>query len=235
MIKLVGPMQRLDLMPREEFKRYYVEQHTRAASGLPGNVKYIGSPALQGANGEDPPFDSVAEMYYEDLATLQGAYTSEQWEKARADHPSVVSGRIMFVTEEHTFLEPPPPGSGAIKYQAFLSRKDCMAMEDFRSYWLEEHMLLALQTPGLIGYRACPSICSANGDSLLKDPMDSPQFDGVIDMWFESVDDFERSYRDPFWDKLRVDYYQNFAMGRIQVLVEEHLVFDLTSERSSGQ
>lgn len=229
MLKLIGPMQRLDLMPRDDFKRYYVEQHTKAASGLPGNVKYVGSPALRGANGEDPPFDSVAEMYYTDLDAIKAAYTSEEWERARQDHPSVVSGRLMFVTEEHTFLEPPVPGTGPIKYQAFLSRSDCMSREDFRAYFLQDNATLAQRTPGLLGYRACPAICSANGDSLLRADMDAPPFDGVVEMWFESLEEFDRSYRDPHWDLLRADYYSKFAMGRIQVLVEEHLVFDQTA------
>lgn len=230
MIKLVGPMHRLDLMPRDEFATYYVENHTKAASGLPGNVKYVGSPALRGVNGGDPPFDSVAEMYYPDLETIQKAYTSPEWDAARADHPSVVSGRLMFVTEEITYLEPPEIGTGPIKYQAFLSRKDVMSKADFRAYWRDQHVPLALQTPGLLGYRACPAVCTANGDGILLDPPEAPQFDGIVEMWFESLDAFDESFRDEHWARLREDYYSNFAMGRIQVLVEEHLVFDHTGD-----
>jgi uncharacterized protein (TIGR02118 family) len=229
MIKLVGPMTRLDQMSREDFRTYYVERHTKAASGLPGNIKYVASPALQSANGDDPAFDAVAELYWHDLDTLRSAYTDETWERPRQDHLSVVSGRLMFVTEEITLREPPPPGSGPVKYLAFLSRKDGMSRERFRSYWLGTHAELALDTPGLLGYRACPAICSANGDGLLTDPPEPAQFDGVAEMWFDSLEAFRASFADPYWDKLRSDYYLGFAMGRLQVLVQEHLVFDQTA------
>jgi uncharacterized protein (TIGR02118 family) len=135
----------------------------------------------------------------------------------------------MFVTEEVVFMEQPSFGSGAVKYVGLLSRKDNMSRDDFQSYWLEKHVPLALETPGLRGYRACPAICSANGDSLTMQTREAPQYDGVVEMWFDSVEAFDQSFRDPFWDQLRTDYYQNFAMNRVQLIVEEHLVFDKTS------
>jgi uncharacterized protein (TIGR02118 family) len=216
-------------MSRADFAKYYVEQHTKVGGGFPGHLKYVGSPALQSANGDDPPFDAVAELWFADVDTLSKAFTGDMWEKARKDHPNVVSGRIMFVTEEHVLMEQPPFGSGAVKYVGLLSRKDNMSREDFRSYWFEKHAPLALQTPGIRGYRACPAICSANGDSLISN-REAPQFDGVVEMWFDSVEAFNESFRDPFWDQLRNDYYQNFAMNRVQLVVEEHLVFDKTSD-----
>jgi uncharacterized protein (TIGR02118 family) len=226
-LKLASPMQRLDLMSREDYASYYVEQHTKNASGLPGNYRYIGSPAICGVDGGDPPFDGYAEMYYDDLAAVKAAYTSDAWEAARRDHPSIVAGRVMFMVEEHELLAPPPIGSGAVKYVALLTRRDIMSRQDFAAYWLEKHVPLALETPGLRGYRASVGVCSASGDSILRDEPDAPQFDGVVEMWFDSVETFQESFRDPHWDELRTDYYQRFAMGRIQALVREHLVFDL--------
>lgn len=228
--KLVSPMHRLDLMTAEEYARYYVQEHTQHASGLPGNYRYIGSPGLRGVNGGEPPFDGYAEMYYDDLDAIRAAYTSEEWERARQDHPSIVCGRLMFVVEEHELMAPPPIDSGAVRYLAFLSRRDTMSKADFDAYWLEEHVPLALKTPGLRGYRASVGVCSANGDSILKDVPDAPQFDGVVEMWFDSVEAFDESFRDPFWDELRNDYYQRFAMGRIQMLIRSHLVFDLRAK-----
>lgn len=229
-IKLASPMNRLDGMSRADYATYYVEQHTKAASGLPGNYRYIGSPAIQGVDGGDPPFDGFAEMYYPDVAAIRAAYTSDAWETARRDHPSIVAGRIMFVVEEHELLAPPPIGSGAIRYLAFLNRRDTQSRADFASYWLEKHVPLALQTPNLRGYRASVGICSANGDSVLLDEPDAPQFDGIVEMWFDGVEEFEASFASTHWDQLRTDYYSNFAMGRLQMLIRSHLVFDLGAQ-----
>lgn len=226
-IKLASPMNRLDRMSRADYATYYVETHTKAASGLPGNYKYIGSPAIQGVDGGDPPFDGFAEMYYKDVAGVRDAYTSDAWENARKDHPSIVAGRMMFVAEEHEFLAPPDIASGAIRYLAFLNRRDTQSRVDFVRYWLDQHVPLALKTPNLLGYRASVGICSANGDSILLETPEAPQFDGIVEMWFESVESFTESFAAPHWDELRTDYYQNFAMSRVQMLVRSHLVFDL--------
>jgi hypothetical protein len=86
----------------------------------------------------------------------------------------------------------------------------------------------------LLGYRASVSIGSINGDSLKRETLDAAPFDGVAEIWFESLAAFSRSFRDPFWNQVRSDYYQNFAMGRVQVVVKEHLIFDHTAERQKA-
>jgi len=121
-------------------------------------------------------------------------------------------------------------GAGPVRYLACINRKDGQSREDFKRYWLDKHVPLALRTPGLLGYRASVSVGSINGDSLEREVLDAAPFDGVAEMWFENLAAFSRSFRDPFWDQIRTDYYQNFAMGRIQVVVKEHLIFDRTGD-----
>jgi uncharacterized protein (TIGR02118 family) len=111
----------------------------------------------------------------------------------------------------------------------FLNRKDAMSRADFQAYWFDVHVPLALETPGLRRYRASISLGSFNGDSPAHEPLAPAPFDGVVEMWFDGMDEFDASFADPFWDRLRVDYYTNFAMGRMQVLVRENLVFDATT------
>lgn len=238
MIKLISPMTRLDLMSRAEFQDYYVNEHTKVGGNMPGTLKYVGSPALQSANGDDPAFDAVMEGWWADLKSVRSAFGSREWNIARQDHPAVVSGRLMFLVEEHD-IQKVSDGADPVKYLAFVNRKDGQSREDFKRYWLEKHVPLALKTPGLLGYRASISVGSINGDSLQRDVLDAAPFDGVAEMWFESLAAFSRSFRDPFWDQLRTDYYQNFAMGRIQVVVKEHLIFDRTGAtekaRASGR
>jgi uncharacterized protein (TIGR02118 family) len=194
-----------------------------------GVLKYVGDAALQSATGGDPPFDAVSEHWWESIDAVRTAFTSPEWQAARKDHPAVVSGRFMFLAEEYP-IQDVPPGADPVKYVAFLSRKDTQSRKAFRDYWLQQHVPLALRTPGLIGYRANIATISVNGDSILKDTPDAPPFDGVVEMWFESLDAFNVSFRDPFWDQLRADYYQGFAMGRMQLVVKEHVVLDRIGE-----
>jgi uncharacterized protein (TIGR02118 family) len=219
-------MTRRDLMPRERFADYYVE-HTKISRRIPGIVKYVASPALRGVNGGDPPFDAVAEIWWSSLDAVRDAYLGVAWNRSRAEHTTFLSGRFMFECEEHE-IRKPPTGQDAIKYMAFLNRKDAMGREEFREYWFEKHVPLALQTPYLLGYRASPTTWSANGDSLLKETPDPAPFDGVVEMWFEHVQAFDTAFRDPHWNELRLDYYENFAQGLMQVIVREHVLFDHT-------
>jgi uncharacterized protein (TIGR02118 family) len=233
-IKFVGPMQRLDRMSPEDFRSYYLEQHTRNASGLPGNVKYVSGIALRDANGGDPPFDAVYEGYWESLDALREAFVSPEWDAARQDHPKVVGGRMMLIVEEHDLLEPPPASAGKAKYLAFLSRRDRSSREQFVEHWLGAQVPLVLALPGLLGYRASTGLCSANGDSLLRDVPDAPQFDGVAELWFDDLAAFDAAFASDEWDALRRDTYQHLAMGKVQVVVEEHLVFDHTTHEEAG-
>jgi uncharacterized protein (TIGR02118 family) len=228
MIKMFGAMNRLDGMTREAFADYYQNQHVKVGGTMAGVVRYVSGVALQGANGGDPPFDAVSEHWWESTEAVRAAYTSELWEKARHDHPSVVNGRLMFLAEEHIVM-PPPAGYNTVKYLAFLTRKDCQTPEEFRAYWFDKHMPLALKTPALLGYKACPTTFSVNGDSILRKDPEPAQFDGVVEMFFANLDSFRKSYTDPHWDSLRKDYYANFAMGRIQLLVQPRLVLDKTT------
>ncbi len=214
-------MTRRDLMPKAEYDDYYVNVHTKKASVLPGLRKYVGAICFRNVNGGEPPFDSIAELWWDTVEAQQSIYTGSIWDQVRTDHTNFLSGRTMWLSEEHEFLDRIPKGSQPIRYVALLNRKDGMPRGEFKRYWLERHVPLALGTPGLLRYRACPSIVSVNAP-------DAAPFDGMVEMWFESVDAFDASFRDPFWDRLRQDYYTNFAMGRVQFLTREHLVFDET-------
>jgi uncharacterized protein (TIGR02118 family) len=221
-------MNRRDLISLDEFRELYLE-HTNRSREIPGVLKYVASTAIQGVNGGEPPFDAVAELWWEDLDAVRNSYLERTWNATRTEHTSFLSGRFMFECDEYNFLSP-PEGTSAVKYMAFLNRKDGLGRDEFRSYFLETHVPRALETPNLLGYRASIAICSANGDSLLKETPDAAPFDGVVEMWFADVDSFDAAFRDPHWETLRLDYYDNFAQGLMQVLVEEHLLFDhLTS------
>jgi uncharacterized protein (TIGR02118 family) len=230
MIKLFGPMTRLDLVPRAEFQDYYVNQHTKVGGNMPRMLKYVGSPALQSGNGDDPAFDAVMEGWWPDVDSVRNDFVTPEWNTARTDHPAVVSGRFMWLAEEHE-IQNVPDDADPVKYLAFLNRADGQSRQEFELYWLERHVPLVLKTPGLLGYRASVSIGSANGDSLAKDVLDDAPFDGVAEVWFESLAAFSRSFRDPYWNQIRSDYYQNFAMNRIQVVVKEHVIFDRTKDQ----
>jgi uncharacterized protein (TIGR02118 family) len=231
MIKVFGPTNRNDRMSREDYAPYYTQQQTGIARRIPGMCKDYANVCLRAANGGEPAWDSVAEMYWRSTEDAERDFTSEQWNAARADHLNGIAGRLMWVAEETEFLDEQRDSvpDGAVKYLGFLNRKDGISREQFVDYWFEKHVPLALKTPGLRRYRASVSRGSFNGDSPNRGTIDASPFDGAVEMWFDSIEAFDASFSDTFWDRLRIDYYTNFAMGRMQVLVRENQVFDDTS------
>lgn len=235
MIKIVGPTNRDDLMTSEEYEGFYTEKTTRVSRHIPGMAKYFANPCLRSASGGSPAWDSIAEMYWESLHEAQRDFLSTQWMAARQNHLDGIVGRLMFSAAETEFENKLPPdyltdGKPRVKYIAFLNRKDGMSRDDFQAYWFDKHVPLALRTPNLRRYRASVCGVSFNGDSPVGADPDPAPFDGMVEMWFDSIDHFDEARRDQHWQDMRFDYYRGFAMGRMQVLVRENLVFDETAE-----
>jgi uncharacterized protein (TIGR02118 family) len=93
MVKMFGAMNRLDHVTREAFIDYYVNEHVKVGGTMAGVLRYVSGAALQDANGGEPAFDAVSEHWWASTDSVRSAYTSDLWEQARRDHPSVVSGR----------------------------------------------------------------------------------------------------------------------------------------------
>jgi uncharacterized protein (TIGR02118 family) len=80
-IKLVFCLRRKDGMTREEFQRYWKEQHgplVRSVADLLHVRRYVqvhtqdlaASPALRRGRGDAPEFDGVAELWFDDEGEL---------------------------------------------------------------------------------------------------------------------------------------------------------------------
>jgi uncharacterized protein (TIGR02118 family) len=139
----------------------------------------------------------------------------------------------MFLAEEHMIVDRLPADYDArpeeydvVKYVAFLVRKDGMSRDEFIRYWFDRHIPIAVNAPGLLRYRACPTTQSFNGDNGTRPDPEPAPWDGMVEMWFESLAAFDASFRDPVWDEIRLDRYRNLAMGRTSFLVREHMILD---------
>jgi uncharacterized protein (TIGR02118 family) len=97
MIKLVFPLRRREGMPREEFQRYWREDHAplvrRHAETL-GIRRYVQvhtretplDEALTASRGpEEPAYDGVAELWWDSLEDLIAAYSTDEGQAAGAE------------------------------------------------------------------------------------------------------------------------------------------------------
>jgi uncharacterized protein (TIGR02118 family) len=92
-----------------------------------------------------------------------------------------------------------------------LTRRDGDSPEDFRRWWLEEHAPLARQLPGL--------------RKLVFNVVESEaEIDGVSELWFDSVEEFEAAYASEIGQRVAADSIANVG-GRVRLLVDEQPQF----------
>jgi uncharacterized protein (TIGR02118 family) len=233
MIKHVGPTNRWDLVSRNDYQRAYLGHHTVVSSHIPKLQRYIACLVVRDPSGGEPVFDSMSEMYWPSAQDIRDAFMDASWKTVRSDQPNLVGGRFMFLAEEHMVFDKLPADYDArpqeydaVKYVALIVRKDGMTRDEFRNYWFDKHIPIATKAPGLLRYRACPTTQSFNGDNGLRPDAEPAPWDGMIEMWFENMDSFDRSFRDEYWNEIRLDSYKNLAMTRTSFLVRENLVLD---------
>ena len=105
MIKVFAMLRRREGVSREEFHRWWIEEHVPYARKLPGLRKYrvclvTGSTSHEGRE----PWDGIAELWFDSRAALEAAWSSDvgvaALEHSRASH----ADRLVLITEEHELI-----------------------------------------------------------------------------------------------------------------------------------
>jgi uncharacterized protein (TIGR02118 family) len=122
MIKLVFCLRRRDGLSREEFQRYWIEQHAplvRSHAEALGIRRYVQvhsiddgiSVAVAGPRNPPPPYDGVAELWFDDLEAIAAAGGTDAGQAASAallaDERTFLDleHSPLFLAEEHVILQ----------------------------------------------------------------------------------------------------------------------------------
>lgn len=89
-----------------------------------------------------------------------------------------------------------------------LTRREGTTPEEFRAWWLETHAPLARQLPGL--RRLVFNVVETDG----------APYDGVSELWFDSVEAFEAAYASEVGLRVAEDSLANVS-GRVRLAVDE--------------
>ena len=76
MIKVLAVLHKRPDMSRKEFVRYWREVHAPLAEGMEGVRRYVINPTLEAFAMGVPPFDGVAELWFDDAAAARAAFAS---------------------------------------------------------------------------------------------------------------------------------------------------------------
>lgn len=223
MIHLMFLMRRKPGMSREVCQRHWREIHAPLAQRIPGIRRYVQSHVLS-VNGEEPPFDGMAEIWVDNEETAVSVFRSKEYmEGAYLDEPNFVDVKsaVRLRTEDHILRpgEPMAKDTHLIKRISLIKRKPGMDREEFFRYWQEVHGPFALKLPGLLRYVQCHAVPSmyAKGD---------PPFDGAAQVWFSDLAAMERAFTSKeYLEEARPDGAKFIAPdGVVSLLVDENRV-----------
>jgi len=88
MIKLLAVIHKRPDMSRDEFLRYWREVHAPLAKEMPGVRAYMINPTLEAFGTEIPPFDGVAELWFDDAVAARTAFASPAGRATTEDLPN---------------------------------------------------------------------------------------------------------------------------------------------------
>ena len=90
----------------DDFRRYWRDEHSEIGAALPGLRKYVQNHVTSTIDGSLPPCDGFAELWFDDLESLNRALTSPEGQAAMVDSENFLDvERIQtFVVEEVTII-----------------------------------------------------------------------------------------------------------------------------------
>jgi uncharacterized protein (TIGR02118 family) len=85
MIKIVLLLHRRPDLSPEEFRRHWHDVHRPLLERLPGLQRLVLNEVLPGPDGTPPPYDGIAEDWFDSVEAMQAAFASPEAQAVAAD------------------------------------------------------------------------------------------------------------------------------------------------------
>lgn len=188
MIKFIGLLTRKEGMSVEDFQRYWREVHGPIMARTPGMRRYVQSHAVPEsyAGPNPPPFDGLAEAWFDSRAAFEAAQRSPQWQAGTPDARNFLASSRNLLTTEVPIIDAyatPLERQSMVKYVSFLTRKEGMSVEAFQRHWRDVHApLIVAELTALRRYVQCHPLPETYAGAS------PPPFDGIPEAWYESME-----------------------------------------------
>lgn len=97
MVKLVYCVNRKPGISFDEFSHYWRDVHGPIGRRIPGLLRLVQSHSISDPDNRHPGYDGMAELWFEDVAALQAARRSSEWQASSHDESN-------FIDPAHTAL-----------------------------------------------------------------------------------------------------------------------------------
>jgi len=153
--------------------------------------------------GSEAPFDGMSVVYFRD-------------EKAARAAASALTDEVVLVCDEHLMSQKPKP-EWKLKIVRTVYKRKGLSHQHFKDYWLKNHAKLEDR---VIAESPVQRIVAT---FALPEPGKEPAFDGMVELYFKSVEDIRSMFAGPIPAMMRKDE-ENFVQmdaPAIRVVCEE--------------
>lgn len=233
MYKIIRMVKRRNDLTLSRFKDCWLEQHAlieqRARErGLLRSAVASVSTGEVALGAKEPPFDGMAALYFSTLEDLRAAMAGRHWSELTGNADGCVdpvAPALRVVCDEHLMSQKPDAErrisrSGQIKIIRTVYRRRDLSHAQFKDYWLKNHSILedkVIATTGVQRIVATFAVPEAGAD---------PDFDGMVELYFNSVDDIRTMFAGPVPQMMRADE-ENFVQmdaPAVRLVAEEFVI-----------
>jgi len=100
------------------------------------------------------------------------------------------------------------------KLIVLLKKKPDMINAEFTKYWLDTHAPMAKKMPGLRRYVV---------NVVRPPPSRVPDFDGVVEMWFDESESMKKAFASPEGQEIQKDT-ERFTSKVTTLFIDEHVI-----------
>ena len=198
MIVRMGLLQKKPGLSAAEFRAHWRDVHGSLAAKLPGLRRYHQNHVVDRqqrgityARGSYD-FDGISELWFDDLPSMQRAFSSELVPELAADEATFI-GDLKLVTAIQQPVVPVPKGARLIKRMSTLKRRSDVSPEKFQHEWFQVHSVLVKRLPEVKGYTQNLIFDRSHGRGRPASYEELP-IDGVVELWFEDLASLEGGF-----------------------------------------
>lgn len=215
-------------MSQQEFMDYMLDTHIPLASKIPGLKGYIVNfPKLDLYEGdqEKPPYDAIAEMWFEDEATFQAAMASEEAQPALEDADKLFAEFPPMVVSEEVLMVYPEQAAWKDGYKAtyLCTKHPDMEFGEMQLMLMKNYIQRVIGLPGIKGY-------SYNFSD--SDDPDLP-FHLMVHTWFPSKAAADEALKIAYGSPVMKKYREKTLGTMIGNPVDEYVVITPPTYRPS--
>jgi uncharacterized protein (TIGR02118 family) len=227
MVVRMGLLQKKPGLSDAEFRAHWRDLHGPLAAKLPSLRRYHQNHVVDReqrgivyARGSHD-FDGISELWFDDLPSMQLAFSSDLVEEVAADEASFI-GDLKLITAIQQQVVPVPKGARLIKRMSTLKRRPDVSLEKFQHEWFQVHSVLVKRLPEVKGYTQNLIFDRAHGRGKPASYDELP-IDGIVELWFSDRESLDAGFNSSA-GKTLMTHAEEFIAEISTFLVETHEV-----------